>query len=113
VRPYHLVVDTRYESPAKTMIEDLVSGEIDVGILWGPLAGYYAGRQDPPLKVVLLLHEPAYAHLDFWIAMGVRPEEVQWKHDLNTLIERKQADIERILKDYGVPLLDRQGQPMR
>jgi hypothetical protein len=45
--------------------------------------------------------------------MGVRPEEVQWKHDLNTLIERKQADIERILKDYGVPLLDRQGRPMR
>lgn len=112
VRPYQLMVDTRYESPAKAMIDDLVAGELDVAVLWGPLAGYYAGRQQRPLKVIPLVHEPAYAHLDFWIAMGVRPEEVQWKHDLNTLIERKQADIERILKDYGVPLLDRQGRPI-
>ena len=44
-KPYHLMVDTRYFQPGKDMVEDVVSGDVDVGILWGPIAGYYAKQQ--------------------------------------------------------------------
>ena len=41
-RPYPLMVDTRLGTSAEAMIKDLEADEIDVAVLWGPLAGYYA-----------------------------------------------------------------------
>src|SRR4051794_26501050 len=38
-KPYALMVDMRYESPAHEMVEDIVKGEVDLGLLWGPIAG--------------------------------------------------------------------------
>ena len=110
VRPYPLVVDTRYDAPGKQMLDDIAKGEIDVGILWGPIAGYFAKQQNPPLKVVPLVHERPGSFMDFWISMGVRTNVTQWKHDLNELIQRKRPEIEAILKDFGVPLLGSDGE---
>ena len=45
-----LVVDTRYESPGRQMVEDVAAGEIDVGVLWGPIAGYWAKQADRPAR---------------------------------------------------------------
>ncbi len=39
-RPYALTVDTRIEAPTRTMAEDVAAGQIDAGVLWGPIAGY-------------------------------------------------------------------------
>jgi hypothetical protein len=44
--------------------------------------------------------------------MGVRPNEPKWKRQVNDLIRKKQPEITRILLDYGVPLLDEQGNPI-
>ena len=63
-KPYPLVVDTRVDSSAQAMMRDLASGEIDVGILWGPMAGYYARQANPPLRVVPLLRESGGPLLD-------------------------------------------------
>src|SRR5882762_686635 len=48
-RPYPLMIDTRFDSSSAAMIKDLMSGEIDAGVLWGPMAGYYAKQASPPL----------------------------------------------------------------
>ena len=56
-KPYPLMVDTRIDSSAEAMIGDLTSGEIDAGILWGPMAGFYAKRANPPLHVTPLVKE--------------------------------------------------------
>ena len=47
-KPYPLVIDTRVDSSAEAMIKDLRAGAIDAAILWGPMAGWYARRADPP-----------------------------------------------------------------
>ena len=73
-KPYPLVVDTRVDSSAQAMMRDLASGEIDVGVLWGPMAGYYARQANPPLRVVPLLKESGGPQLAFRIAMGVRAD---------------------------------------
>jgi quinoprotein dehydrogenase-associated probable ABC transporter substrate-binding protein len=105
VRPYHLMVDTRFDSPGKQMVADVAAGEIDVGVLWGPIAGYYARRHGDALRVVPLKSQPGQ-RMDFRISMGLRFNEPEWKHKLNELIQRNQAQIEAILAEYGVPLLD-------
>ena len=40
-KPYPLMVDRRYDSPGERMINDIRSGDIDAGVLWGPIAGYF------------------------------------------------------------------------
>jgi len=107
-RPYALTVDTRIDSPTHSMINDIATGQIDTGVLWGPIAGYYAQRVTPHLIVVPLLKEQS--RMDFRIAMGVRRSDQDWKRKLNQLITENQPEINRILTEYGVPLLDEQGK---
>ena len=111
-KPYPLVVDTRVDSSAQAMMRDLASGEIDVGILWGPMAGYYASRANPPLRVVLLLNETRGPQLVFRIAMGVRASDQNWKRQLNRLITENQAEINHLLLGFGVPLLNEKNRPI-
>ncbi len=111
-KPYPLVVDTRVDSVAQSMMRDLASGEIDVGVLWGPMAGYYAKQASPPMRVALLSKEASGPQLAFRIAMGVRPTDQNWKRQLNTLIADNQAEINRVLLGFGVPLLDEKDRPI-
>jgi quinoprotein dehydrogenase-associated probable ABC transporter substrate-binding protein len=107
-RPYPLTVDTRATSSPRMMTDDVAAGRIDAGVLWGPMAGYYAMHATPRLTVVPLLKDGA--HLEFRIAMGVRRTDPDWKGRLNRVIAESQPEIDKILADYGVPLLDERGQ---
>jgi quinoprotein dehydrogenase-associated probable ABC transporter substrate-binding protein len=109
-KPYPLVVDTRVDSSAQAMLHDLASGEIDAGVLWGPMAGYYAKQANPQMRVKLLLKETGGPPLAFRIAMGVRATDQNWKRQLNRLIADNQAEINQLLLGFGVPLLDEQGR---
>jgi quinoprotein dehydrogenase-associated probable ABC transporter substrate-binding protein len=111
VTSYSLVVDTRFESPPRQMLQDVVDGKIDVGVLWGPIAGYYIKHDRLPLKAVFLDAEGG-DRLDFHIAMGVRANELDWRRRINQAIEHHQADIAQILDEYGIPRLDEQNRPI-
>jgi quinoprotein dehydrogenase-associated probable ABC transporter substrate-binding protein len=111
-RPYQLMIDTRFDSSSAAMIKDLMSGEIDAGILWGPMAGYYAKQANPPLHVMPLVKETSGPQLAFRIGMGVRPADQNWKRLLNRLIQENQPAINKILLDFGVPLLDENSRLM-
>jgi quinoprotein dehydrogenase-associated probable ABC transporter substrate-binding protein len=111
-KPYPLVVDTRVESPAAAMVNDIASGAIDGGVLWGPMAGYYAKQSNPPLHLTPLIKERSGPRMSFRIGMGVRPSDQNWKRQLNRLIQENQTEINRILLDYGVPLLDDNDRPI-
>jgi quinoprotein dehydrogenase-associated probable ABC transporter substrate-binding protein len=113
VTPYALVVDTRYDSPGRDMVQDVAAGKIDVGVLWGPIAGYWAKQASVPLEVLPLSGENVGARLDFRIAMGLRRNEPEWKQVLNDFIAKHQAEIQAILLEYGVPLLDEQGHQIK
>jgi quinoprotein dehydrogenase-associated probable ABC transporter substrate-binding protein len=110
VTSYALAVDTRFDSPARAMIQDILDRKIDVGLLWGPLAGYAIKHENLPLKAVFIAPEPDAQRLDFRIAMGVRPGEPEWRHRLNAALEKHRPEIDRLLADYGVPMLDEQGR---
>ena len=107
-RPYHRTVDTRFFSPTRQAIEDVAAGKIDIALIWGPAAGYFAKQQKAALVVVPLLNEQTGVRLDFRVSMAVRANENDWKRQLNRILKRLKPKIDRILKDYGVPLLDRQ-----
>src|SRR5580704_8092119 len=94
-KPYALTVDTRIDAPTQTMVDDIESGTIDIGVLWGPIAGYRAQNANPRLTVVPLLKE--HERMDFRIALGVRHSDQDWKRKLNRLIIENRPEINRIL----------------
>ena len=91
---------------------DLKDCAIDVGILWGPMAGYFAKQADTPMVVVPLVKEKTGPALAYYISMGVRPSDSEWKRKLDKLILGSQADINKILLEYGVPLIDANNAPV-
>jgi quinoprotein dehydrogenase-associated probable ABC transporter substrate-binding protein len=111
-KPYPLMIDTRIDSSAAAMMQDLTSGQIDAGVLWGPMAGYYARQVSPPLHVTPLIKETSGPRLAYRIGMGVRAADQNWKRQLNRLIQENQPAINRILLDFGVPLLDENDRPI-
>jgi quinoprotein dehydrogenase-associated probable ABC transporter substrate-binding protein len=112
-KPYPLVVDTRFDSSSEAMMRDLDKGEIDVGVLWGPIAGYYAKKASPPLSVALLTKEKDGPNMTYRIVMGVRRSDQEWKRQLNGLIAGNQKEIDHLLLSYGVPLLDERDNPIK
>jgi ABC-type amino acid transport substrate-binding protein len=111
-RPYPLMIDTRVDSSAAAMMRDLAAGEIDGAVLWGPMAGYYARQANPPFRITPLVKEKSGPQLIYRIGMGVRPADQNWKRVLNRLIQDNQLAINKILLDYGVPLLDENDRPI-
>jgi quinoprotein dehydrogenase-associated probable ABC transporter substrate-binding protein len=112
-KPYALSVDTRVESPTHDMVKDVVDGTIDVGFLWGPIAGYYKKHDELPLTLVPLKDEPGAPRMEYHIAMGVRANEPEWRRRINAAISKHHGEITDILRDYGVPLLNEQGELAR
>jgi quinoprotein dehydrogenase-associated probable ABC transporter substrate-binding protein len=108
-RPYQLHIDTRRGTETHQMVVDIVEKKIDAGLLWGPIAGYYIHHDNLPLTLVMLHGEPQSPRMDYHIAMGVRRNEPDWRRRVNAIIQKRRSDITAILRDYGVPLLDEQG----
>ena len=105
-KPYLRTVDTRYFAPASRAIDDVATGEIDIAVIWGPIAGYAASRHTPALHVTPLAAKVDGVELAFNVSMGIRHRERQWKHEINALIDRLRPRLQQILLDYKVPLLD-------
>jgi quinoprotein dehydrogenase-associated probable ABC transporter substrate-binding protein len=99
--------------PGEIIAKDLAKGDIDVALVWGPIAGYYATHvQGAEFNVVPLKSEPG-VRFDFAIAMGVRYGEPAWKAQIEKLIDTNQDAIHTILGEYGVPLVDEQGELLK
>jgi mxaJ protein len=107
--PYRILNADPDQYPGEIIEKDLAKGKIDVAIVWGPIAGFFAKRvKSPELVVVPLNSEPGVV-FDYEIAMGVRFGEPQWKAQIDKLIAENQTEIRAILKQYQVPLLDEKG----
>jgi mxaJ protein len=103
---YTLYGDYSKPNPPARLIQAVADREVDVAVAWGPLAGYFAQRSKVPLDL-----EPVTPTRDgrqtyvFDIAMGVRRRDSTRFATLEQEIARRRPEIERILTQYGVPLV--------
>jgi mxaJ protein len=106
VRGYPIVGDYSKPNPQARILEALERGEIDVAIVWGPFAGYFARRSPSPLTIVPLAatSDSSGQRFAFDIAMGLRRTDTTLARTLDTLLVRERVAIHKILSDYGVPL---------
>jgi len=99
--------------PGQIIADDLAHGNIDVALVWGPIAGYYSTHVPGKVFAVVPLKSEPGVRFDFDIAMGVRYREPDWKSTIEKLIDSNLPALHAILRNYGVPLVDEQGEPLR
>lgn len=97
--------DYSQENPPARIIDAVISREVDLAVAWGPLAGYFAKRSSVPLEIVPVSPavDPPGLRFAFDISLAVRTDDVAFKEQLDGILERKRPDVDRILRDYGVP----------
>lgn len=104
---YSIFGDYTEDSPPSRIVTAVAAGEVDIAIVWGPIAGYFAQKQAVPLTLVPVPQNAASPSLPFVysISLGVRRKETELKATLDELLARKSAEIRQILEQYGVPLV--------
>ncbi|MFM9916669.1 MAG: quinoprotein dehydrogenase-associated putative ABC transporter substrate-binding protein [Rhizobacter sp.] len=95
------------ETPQAHIVDAVAYGEIDMAIVWGPVAGYFAQRHGDQLTVTPVTGDPLQptATFQFEMAVSVRPGDNELLKELQQALDRRQPDIQAILQTYGVPLL--------
>jgi len=108
VRGYLVYGDYREQNPAAAIMDAVAKGEIDVAIVWGPVAGYFAGRESVPLKVALVTPQNDGPRLPmvFDINMGVRRDDPTLRDEINAALSKLRPKIDAVLANYGVPRAD-------
>jgi mxaJ protein len=105
VRGYMIYGDYARPNPAAEILQAVDRGDIDVAIVWGPLAGYFAPRAAHPLKLAPVkpwLDGPQWPMV-FDISMGVRRDDAKLKAKLDRFLDRRAPEIARLLDAYHVP----------
>ena len=113
VTGYLIYGDYRDAAPGRAIIDAVAAGDIDVAAVWGPLGGYFAARESPPLAVSPITGGEAFAPLrfSFSIGMGVRETDEALRAALDAVIGRRGDDMRAVLRTYGVPLLEAESGP--
>jgi mxaJ protein len=115
LRGYMLAGDYAQPNPPARLIDAVVSGDVDIAIAWGPLAGYFAKLSEIPLRlepVSPAIDVPFLPHV-YDISLGVRREDKAFKAELDSVLHRKREDIAALLDQYGVPRIARPGDVAR
>ncbi len=104
VRGFMLYGDYTRPNPPAAIVDAVEDGRIDVGLVWGPLAGYFAKRSQVPLRL-----EPVTPWLDdnqwpmaFDISVGVRKDEPELRDHIDRILRKRRSDVARLLAQYGI-----------
>lgn len=102
------------ESPLARIVEAVAKGDIDLAVVWGPLAGYHAKRQKAELVLTPVPPRDGRTGLPFAfaISMGVRKDNKELRDRLDEILDRDRAEIQAILEEYGVPGVPAESVPV-
>ncbi|QQR40015.1 transporter substrate-binding domain-containing protein [Devosia rhizoryzae] len=88
------------------LIASVARGDTDVAVPWGPVAGYYAAQQDPPLTVVPVPEfDIPFTPMYHSIVIALRPGDEELRDLLDDALARRWDDIYAVLEEYNVPTL--------
>jgi ABC-type amino acid transport substrate-binding protein len=93
-------------NPPGKLIDAVESGNVDVAIVWGPFAGYFAKGEPSPLEVTPV--RPAAflgVPFEYNIAAAVRKGNQELRNQVDAILRAHMADIHKLLEQYGVPQL--------
>jgi len=107
IRGYMLYGDYRRPNPPAGIVEAVERGDIDVALVWGPLAGYFAARSPIPLRLAPVT--PWFADqqwpMQFDVSVGVQKDNQKLLNQIDGALSCRSGDIRRLLASYNVPVV--------
>jgi mxaJ protein len=106
VRGFMLYGDYAQPNPPAEIVQAVDRGDVDVAVVWGPLAGYFAARAAHPLRLTPVqpwLDGPQWPMV-FDISMGVRRDDAELKAELDRALQRHAREVQALLAAYRVPI---------
>jgi len=112
---YSIYGDYSQPNPPADLVRAVARREVDLAIVWGPFAGYFGPRSGVPMTIVPVepAIDPPGLRFSFPIAIGVRRGAEGLRDRLDAALQRRQPEIRRILRRYGVPLVSTGCVPTR
>jgi len=104
VKGYSVYGEYTDPNPPSKIIDAVANKDVDIAVVWGPLAGYFAAKQKVPLDIRVV--EPRADErlpVAFGISIAVRYGEDEFKQKLDDILHKDRAEIDRILGDYHIP----------
>jgi mxaJ protein len=97
--------DYQRESPPSNLIAAVARGDVDVAVAWGPLAGFFAAREPVSLRLTPVQPpiDASRVPLVFDMSMATRRGDLARHAMLESFIERRRVELDRILADYHIP----------
>jgi len=107
LKGYTVYGDYARPNPPAAIIDAVARGEVDVAIVWGPLAGYFGRRGPAEMEITPVQPQidPPFMPFVFDISMGTRRGD-PLHGELEEILVRRRAEIDSILRDYGVPRVE-------
>jgi mxaJ protein len=88
------------------IVSDVATGKLDVAVVWGPFAGFYAKRSRRKLKLTPV--EPDHDGVipfAYELAVGVNRSDPALLQQINEVLQREHERIAALMQQYGVPQL--------
>jgi mxaJ protein len=105
VAGYSVYGDYEADDPAKPIVDAVVSGAVDVALVWGPQAGWYAARAGVPMTLAPVTPDPdAETPFTFAMSMATRTDDEGLRDRVQQALDGRSAEVEGILDAAGVPL---------
>lgn len=106
----NMIENVRHFSPTDevgAIIDAVIEGKIDVGIVWGPIAGYVAQMRSIRLTITAVTPQIDLPFLPFVtpVSIGVRADDIALRDQLNDAIAEQWDEIQGVLQAFSVPLL--------
>lgn len=96
--------DTTLEHQPWRQVQQVVDGDLDVAAVWGPFAGWLAAKGAAiTIRPANLMDDEV--PLEFDLSIGLRNSDQILKYKFELALETRKADIEKVLRAYGVPLV--------
>jgi quinoprotein dehydrogenase-associated probable ABC transporter substrate-binding protein len=102
---YSVYGDYSQANPPARIVDAVVSKAVDIAIVWGPLAGYFAQRAGTELELVPVspAFDPPGLQFTFPISLGVRPGDQALKQKLESVLDKRAGGIDSLLTVFGFP----------
>jgi mxaJ protein len=108
VRGYMLYGDYRRPNPPADIVHAVERGDVDVALVWGPLAGFFAAKSPVPLRLEPVT--PWFADqqwpMQFDVSVGVQKDNQKLLKQIDRVLVRRKGEIRSLLAAYRVPLVE-------
>ncbi len=103
---YSVYGDYGQPNPPARLVSAVSTGEVDVAIVWGPIAGYFASVDSVAMVMTPVTPQVDLPFIPFVydISVAVERGDTTLMQEVEAALDARRAEVDAILEEFGLPL---------